>query len=104
MRRNQLFLIRNISIGIAFVMLLASCAGIPAQEMYDARQAVLAAKNADAAMYAPDLFSEAEELVRRAKLHMNERDYRQARDDAESARAKAMEARRISEAAAEQTR
>ena len=84
--------------------MLAGCAGIPAQEMYDARQAVLAAKNADAAVYAPDLFGEAQELVKSAKLHMNARDYRQARDDAERAREKAMEARRIAEAATDPVR
>ncbi len=80
---------------------VSGCAGIPAQEMYDARQAVLAAKNAGAADYAPELYEEAESLVKSAKLHMNDRDYRRARDDAELAREKAMEARRISEAATE---
>lgn len=102
MQRNLLFSWKFL-LSLLFISgFVSGCAGIPAQEMYDARQAVLAAKNAGAADYAPELYSEAETLVTSAKLHMNDRDYRRARDDAERARAKAMEARRISEAATEQ--
>ena len=79
---------------------LGGCAGAPFQEMSDARQAIRAAERAGAAEYAPDTLVEARRLVERARLGMQKGDYRQARDDAEQARAKAMEARRLAEAAA----
>jgi len=79
---------------------LGGCAGAPFQEMSDARQAIRAAERAGAAQYAPDPLAEARQLVERARLGMQKGDYRQARDDAEQARSRAMEARRLAEAAA----
>jgi hypothetical protein len=78
---------------------LGGCAGAPFQEMSDARQAIRAAERAGAEQYAPDTLGEARQLVERARLGLQKGDYRQARDDAEQARAKAMEARRLAEAA-----
>jgi hypothetical protein len=41
--------------------------------------------------------TEAKKLVERARSSMQQREYREARDDAERAREKAVEARRIAE-------
>ena len=79
---------------------LGGCAGAPVQELSDARQAIRAAEQAGAQQYAPDTLAEARQFVERARLGMHKGDYRQARDDAEQARARAMEARRLAEAAA----
>jgi hypothetical protein len=78
---------------------LAGCAGVPVQEMSNARQAVLAAQKAGGAKYAPGPMSEAEQLLASAKANLKKGDYRPARDQAELAREKAMEARREAEAA-----
>jgi hypothetical protein len=77
--------------------LLAGCAGMPLQEMSDARQAIRAAERAGAEKHAPQLLAEARGLVESARQSMHAGDYREARDDAELARTKAMEARRIAE-------
>jgi hypothetical protein len=79
---------------------VSACAGYPAQQMYDAKEAVRAADKAGAAQYAPELFSEAQAHLKAAKASTNSRDYRVARDEAELAREKAIEARRKAEAAA----
>jgi len=77
--------------------LLAGCAGMPLQQMSDARQAVRAAERAGAEQYAPELLDEARALVKTASENLHKGEYRDARDEAELARDKAMEARRISE-------
>ena len=79
--------------------LFAGCAGMPLQQMSDARQAIRAAERAGAEKHAPGLLGEARALVEGARMSMHEGDYREARDDAEQARAKAMEARRVAEEA-----
>lgn len=79
--------------------LLGGCAGMPLQEMSDARQAIRAAERAGAEKHAPELLGEARGLVETARESMHKGEYRTARDDAELARNKAMEARRVSEAA-----
>ena len=80
-------------------LLAAGCAGAPAQQMSDARQAIRAAEQAGAGQHAPELLAEAQQLVDRARENLQKGEYRQARDDAELARTKAIEARRRSEAA-----
>lgn len=79
--------------------LVTGCVGAPVQEMSNARQAVRAAEKAGAATTAPELLTEAKQLLKVAGTQLNQRDYRAARDNAESARSKAIEARRIAEAA-----
>jgi hypothetical protein len=79
---------------------LSSCAGYPAQQMYDARQAIRAAEKAGAAQYAPEPYAEAHAHLKSAENSLHSRDYRSARDEAEQAREKAMEARRQAETAA----
>jgi hypothetical protein len=80
-------------------LLAAGCAGAPAQQMSDARQAIRAAEQAGAGQHAPELLAEAQQLVDRARVNLEKGEYRQARDDAELARTKAIEARRRSEMA-----
>ena len=80
--------------------LLGGCAGMPLQEMSDARQAIRAAERAGAQQYAPDLLSEAKALVETARQDMHKGEYRTAREQADQAREKAVEARRRAEAAA----
>jgi len=79
--------------------LVAGCAGMPLQQMSDARQAIRAAERAGAEKHAPQLLGEARQLVESARQSMHEGDYREARDEAELARTKAMEARKIAEEA-----
>lgn len=81
---------------MAYAM-LAGCAGAPIQEMSDARQAIRAAERAGAAKYAPEPLAEAKKLVEQARAQMQQREYREARYDAEEARTKAVQARRIAE-------
>jgi hypothetical protein len=76
------------------------CAGAPVQEMSNARQAVKAAERAGAATAAPDLMGEARKLLKSAESHLRRGEYRDARDQADLARNKAVEARRIAEEAA----
>lgn len=78
---------------------LVGCASIPAQEMSNARQALRAAERAGAQQHAPQLMDEARQALRAAEQHLSSGEYRPARDEAVQARAKAVEARRIAEAA-----
>jgi hypothetical protein len=86
-------------VALLCALLAAGCAGAPAQQMSDARQAIRAAEQAGARQHAPELLAEAQQLVERARVNLQKGEYRQARDDADLAREKAMEARRLSEAA-----
>lgn len=76
---------------------LAGCAGAPVQEMSNARQAVRAAEHAGANTRAPELMSEARQALRSAEGHLRQGEYRTAREEAELARTKAVEARRVAE-------
>lgn len=79
---------------------LGGCAGAPVQEMSNARQAVKAAERAGATTAAPQLMGEARQLLKSAESNLRRGDYRVARDEAELARARAVEARRVAETAA----
>ncbi len=79
--------------------LVSGCVGWPVQEMSDARQAIVAAQKAGAGEYAPDTLAQAQKLLADAKESANHGDYRAARDQAEQAREKAIEARKAAEAA-----
>jgi hypothetical protein len=78
---------------------MGGCAGAPVQEMSNARQAVKAAERAGAPAVAPVLMSEAKQTLKSAESHLRRGDYRTARDEAELARSKAVEARRIADGA-----
>jgi hypothetical protein len=84
---------------LAVAPVVTGCAGLPVQQMSDARQAISAAEQAGASEHAPELLAESKRLVERAKANLNEGEYRQSREDAELAREKAIEARRVAEAA-----
>ena len=79
---------------------MGGCAGAPVQEMSNARQAVRAAERAGAPTVAPELMSESKQLLKSAESYLRRGDYRAARDEAELARTKAVEARRVAEDAA----
>jgi hypothetical protein len=79
--------------------LAAGCAGAPVQEMSNARQAVRAAERAGAQQHAPQLMGEAKQALRAAETHLKKGEYGTAREEAEQARAKAVEARQVAEAA-----
>ena len=83
---------RTVFAGLLFTGLLSACAGVPVQEMSDARQAVEAARQADARTYAPEELQAAENLLQRAEEALTEGYYRQAREDAEAAREQAVSA------------
>ena len=80
-------------------MLASGCAGWPVQEMSNARQAIVAAQKAGADQYAPEMLAEAQRLLASAKANSNKGDYRAARDEADQAREKAIEARHVAEKA-----
>lgn len=82
------------------VVAVAGCAGAPVQEMSNARQAVRAAEKAGAATLAPELMTEARQALRSAEFHLRQGEYRTAREAAELARDKAVEARRVAESSA----
>jgi len=85
------------------IVAAVGCAGAPVQEMSNARQAVRAAEKAGATTLAPDLLTEARQALRSAETHLRQGEYRTARDSAELARAKAVEARRVAESSAKTT-
>ena len=78
---------------------LGGCAGAPVQEMSNARQAVKAAERAGAATAAPEQMGEARQLLKNAESLLRRGEYRDARDAAELARTRAVEARSAAEAA-----
>ncbi|MEO6697683.1 MAG: DUF4398 domain-containing protein [Gammaproteobacteria bacterium] len=72
---------------------LLSCASIPTQEMSDARQAVQAARDSGAEMYATEELNQAVELLNKARNALEEDAYEQARSDAVAAKQVAVKAR-----------
>ena len=78
---------------------LAACAGIPAQEMSNARQAIRAAQEAGAAKVAPGEIEKAQEYLNKAEASMQRRLFRQARDEASEARRIAREALQAAQSA-----
>ncbi len=100
MHSRRRLILPTLTIALVGAIQLSGCAGIPVQEMSDARQAVQAAHKAGADKYAPTEMADADKLLKSAKANLSKGEYRTARDEAELARAKAMEARRIAEAAA----
>ena len=86
------------SLVLAFCGLgLSSCAGVPVQEMSDARQAVQAALGAGAAQRAPQQMSAAQSALAQAEVHLKRREFRRARHSALEARTQAIEAQRAAQ-------
>jgi hypothetical protein len=72
---------------IGFALLgLGACAGIPAQEMSNARQAIRAAQEAGVAKTAPGEIEKAQAYLTKAEASMQQRLFRQAREEASEAR------------------
>lgn len=77
-----------------FCLLLVSCAvAPPVQEMSDARQAISAAREANATRLAPDIMRQAEESLDEAARGMEQGHYLDAREAAMAARRHAIRAR-----------
>ncbi|MFZ0255569.1 MAG: DUF4398 domain-containing protein [Gammaproteobacteria bacterium] len=75
------------------LILVSACAGIPLQEISDARQALSAAEEVKADEYAPIHYERAETLLGRAERAMAAGDYDKARGEATFAREEAFKAR-----------
>lgn len=71
---------------------LTACVNAPVQEMSNARQAIRAARDAGADRIAPQKLSEAQELLERAEVSLQNRSFRDARRSAVAARGRASEA------------
>ena len=85
------------SLMIAGLLAIAACqAAPPVQEMSDARQAIMAAKEAGAAEKAPDDLKAAEEHEQAAEDALKEESYLRARRHAVLAKDKALDALRRS--------
>jgi hypothetical protein len=75
-------------------LLLTGCAGIPVQEMSDARQALQTAAEVGAKDKASTLYSEASGLLTQAESALKLSDYGKARELADKAKEKAILARK----------
>ena len=85
---------------ILLTLMIASCvAGPPVQEMSDARQAIAAAEESNAATLAPDELNEARRLLEQAETQLRARYYTLAQTTAIQARSRAVEALQASQAA-----
>ena len=83
---------------ILLTLVIASCAvGPPVQEMSDARQAIAAAVESNAATLAPDELDEARQLLEAAESQLRDRNYGLAQDSAILARDRAVEALQASQ-------
>ena len=84
---------------ILLTLMFASCAvGPPVQEMSDARQAIAAAEESNAATLAPNELDEARQLLEAAESQLRDRNYGLAQDSALLARDRAVEALQASQA------
>ncbi len=79
---------------LVLVFFLAGCVMAPVQEMSDARQALMAARQVGAEMHAPDLYTEARRLLEDSEVFIAERRYELARVVADRAKTVAIKARR----------
>ncbi len=99
MKLRRILDLQIIAAALLGAALASACAGWPVQEMSNARQAIVAAQKAGAERYAPDTLADAQKLLASAKSHSSMGDFRMARDEADQAREKAIEARKLAEQA-----
>ncbi len=85
---------------IALLVMAAACESMPVQEMSDARQAIMAARDAGAEEHANDQLMAAEASLESAEKYLNSRNYSVARTEAMEAKSQALEALHLAEAAA----
>lgn len=88
---NEKFHLIKISL-LFLAIALSACAGMPVQEMSDARQAVDAARKAGAETSAPEDLESAEKLLQDAEKALVDGDYSQAKESARAAKDKAVTA------------
>jgi|GEM_PF-3444515 len=79
------------------VLSLSACAAVPIQAISDARQAIDAATQAGGDLKAPQQMQEARAAMAQAEAALKEVRYKRAGERAQEARAKAIEAQRISQ-------
>lgn len=94
----------NIASWLATTLLLVGCAtsgGPPTQEMSDARQALDAAHQVDAASHVPESLQDAQSLLSKAEEKLSEGAFEQAQHDALAAKAGATKARTMASAISE---
>ena len=82
---------------LALLMVAGCVTAPPVQEMSDARQAIMAAEEADAARLAADTLSEARRLLAEAERQIQEEAYGPARMNAVRAKNRAVQALRSSQ-------
>jgi hypothetical protein len=86
------------SLLLAVLLVAAGCqTAPPVQEMSDARQAIMAAKDAGAAKHAAEALEAAEGYLESAEKYLNTHNYAIARRDALNAKARALDALKRSE-------
>lgn len=101
--RNRCSALIRAALLVAVLAGAGACAGIPAQEMSNARQAIRAAQDAGAATSAPGEIEKAQAYLGRAEASMQQRQFRQARDEASEARKIATAALEAAQAASRNT-
>lgn len=77
---------------ILYGLVLIACASAPVQQMSDARQAIDVARQAGAGEYAPESMRQADAFLERAQQKLEMGFYRGAKENAEWARKRAVEA------------
>ena len=93
MRPNLIFRVACFWAMLILVMSGLSCAGLPVQEMSDARQAIASAKEVSAAQLASDEFEKAQKLMHLAEEDLDIGNYQQAQKNAVAAKKNALLAR-----------
>ncbi len=86
----------RLAVFILMGIFIVGCAQIPVQEMSDARQTLRSAYEEGAEIYASEALSEAEILLKKASVEIDEGEYELAREHAFNARDRAVAARDIS--------
>jgi hypothetical protein len=86
------------TVAVALFAMVAGCESMPVQEMSDARQAIMAARDAGAEQYASEQLLAAEASLHSAEEYLNRRNYGVARREAVEAKSLAIQALHRSEA------
>ncbi|MBM4128903.1 MAG: DUF4398 domain-containing protein, partial [Nitrospira sp.] len=68
-----------------FIMFIGGCAKPPTQEIENAEKAVAEAKQKEADLYAKDIFSKAEDALKKAKEYVAVKKYTEAKKEAANA-------------------
>ena len=99
----SMFFLRGLSLGVALLAASGCVTSPPVQEMSDARQAITAAEEADAARFAPESLGDAQRLLESAERLLRDQAYGAARVNAVRARNRAVQALASSQGAAGNT-